>query len=124
MALSLAYLALALVTAFWLRRRFAFFQRLNDLNWQALLLIDIAGAFLIFWPLYLIGLLDSRPGPWVTISTHCWACSLEGKGWATKTAAAIDALFFVLTSQKDHCAKSYARWCAPLGQIDADLSAG
>lgn len=110
--LPLLYLTLASVAAD-LRHSFAFFQRLNDLNWQALVLIDIAAAFAIFWPLYLVGLLYERPLPWATISTFCGARAAAGDDWAIKIAAAIDALFFVLTSQRDHCARSYAKWAAP-----------
>lgn len=110
----IAWLLTAALVAVWLRHRLTFFQRLNDLNWAALVLVDIVAAFVLFWPLYLVGLLAPRPGPWVTISTHCAACSLEDRTWAIKAAVVIDALFFVLTSQRDHCAKSYERWCSPL----------
>lgn len=115
LALLLLWLVVAVMTAVALRQRFAFFQRLNDLHWQLLVLIDIVAAFAIFWPLYLIGVLAPRPGPWVTISTHCAACALQDRPWAVKAAAVIDVLFFVLTSQRDHCMQSYVRWCAPLG---------
>lgn len=114
-ALSLAiYLALAGSTGVWLRHRFALFQRMNDFHWAALVLFDIVAAFALFWPLYLIGVLTKRPLPWTTISTFCAACSAEGKPWAAKSAAVINALFFVLTSQRDHCAQSYKHWAAPL----------
>lgn len=107
------YLGLALGNAFWLRHIAGFFQRLNDLNWQALVLVDIGAAFVIFWPLYLVGAMKERPLPWTTISAMCGGNA--GKTWADKAAALIDALFFVLTSQRDHCAKAYAKWCAPMG---------
>ena len=110
----IAWLLLAALTAIWFRHLSAFFQRLNDLNWQLLLLIDIAVAFVIFWPLYVLGIIAPRPGPWVTISTHCAACALEGQAWAIKAVVVIDALFFVLTGQEKHCAKSLAKWAAPL----------
>lgn len=116
LAVLLIWCALALATALWLRHRLAAFQRLNDLNWAALVLIDIAAAFVVFWPLYLVGLLAARPLPWTTISTFCAACALQDRGWAVKAAAVIDALFFGLTSQRDHCMKSYVTWCAPLGE--------
>lgn len=116
--IALVWLVIAAMTAVSLRHHSAFFQRLNDLHWQALLLIDIVAAFILFWPLYVVGLMAPRPGPWVTISTHCWACSLDGARWAVKAVAAIDALFFVLTSQRDHCAKSYAAWAAPLERAE------
>jgi hypothetical protein len=116
MIFAAAYLALALATAFWLRHRWAFFQRLNDLNWQALLLIDIAAAFLIFWPLYLVAILRDRPLPWATISAICGCYTLKGRKWAEKASVAIDALFFVLTSQKHHCAEAYLSWSAPLAR--------
>lgn len=111
-----AYLALALASACWLRHRLVVFQRLNDMNWQTLVLIDIVAAFAIFWPLYVAGILHDRPLPWATISTFCAASALQNRTWAIKAAMAIDALFFVLTSQRDHCAKSYARWAAPMGE--------
>lgn len=109
-----SYLVVALTTAFWLRHLAPFFQRLNDLNWQALVTLDVIAAFVIFWPLYLVGVLRDRPLPWATISTFCAACALQDRPWALKATAAIDALFFVLTSQREHCLKAYARWSAPL----------
>lgn len=112
----LAYLALALATAFGLRHRWAPFQRLNDLNWAALVLIDIVAAFAIFWPVYVIGLLRDRPLPWTTISTMCGCYARQKRLWAEVGELAIDGLFLALTSQSDHCRKSFQAWCAPLGE--------
>lgn len=108
------YVALSLALAFWLRQRFAFAQRLNDANWQLWLLLDIAAAFMIFWPLYVVAILRERPLPWVTISAMCGCYALQGKRWAIAGSWAIDALFLVLTSQRDHCATAYRHWAAPL----------
>lgn len=115
----LAYLLFALMTAFYLRHHFALFQRLNDMHWQAMVLLDIALAFAIFWPLFLVGVLRDRPLPWATVSTFAASCALAGRGWAAKLAEVIDGVFYILTSQRDHCAKSYVRWSAPLGGHDA-----
>lgn len=113
--LIIAYLALALATAFRLRKRWAVFQRLNDLNWAALVLIDIVAAFALFWPLFLIGVLRERPLPWTTISTMCGCYARQGKLWAQAGELAIDGLFLALTSQSGHCRKSFDAWRAPLG---------
>jgi hypothetical protein len=110
----LAYLALAIATAFWLRHRFAFFQRLNDAHWQALTLLDIAAAFVIFWPLFLVGLLRERPLPWATISAMCGCYAKQNIGWAVVASAAIDALFFAVTSQAGHSFKAFSKWASPL----------
>ena len=109
------YLAFSIALAFWLRHRFGWAQRLNDMNWQAWVLLDIVAAFLIFWPLYLVGLVDDRPGNGLTISAYCGRSALMGKRWAKMASAVIDQLFLVLTSQSDHCAKAYTRWANPLG---------
>jgi hypothetical protein len=108
------WIALAVITGKWLRQRVPWFQRLNDFNWQALVLVDVVAAFVIFWPLYLLAVLDDRPLPWSTISTMCGYYALQGKAWAKISASLIDALFFALTGQRGHCLKSYYRWAAPL----------
>ena len=108
------YLAASLALAFWLRQRFGWAQRLNDCNWQAWVLVDIVAAFAIFWPLYLLGVIDDRPGNGLTISGYCGRNALLGHRWAKIAAAMIDWLFFTLTSQRDHCAKAYAKWANPL----------
>lgn len=107
--IALAYLALALITAFRLRHKSAFFQRLNDINWDALVTLDILIGFVVFAPLYLLGILKERPDPGMTISCFAGRNAALGKGWAEKLAAAIDALFFIITSQRDHCAKEAAK---------------
>lgn len=109
------YIALSLAIAFWLRRHFGWAQRLNDCNWQAWVLVDIVAAFLIFWPLYIVGLVDDRPGNGLTVSGYCGRSALLGRRWARLVSAVIDCLFFILTRQRDHCAKAYTRWGAPLG---------
>jgi hypothetical protein len=111
--IALAYLAWWAAIAFWLRHQASVFQRLNDMHWQLLVLIDIIAAFLLFWPLYVARLLKERPLPWATISAI--RGGNVGRPWADRAAALIDAVFFVLTSQRGHCAKSYARWSNPLG---------
>lgn len=62
------YIAVSIALAFWLRHHLGWAQRLNDCNWQAWVLADIVAAFLIFWPIYLVGLVDDRPGNGLTIS--------------------------------------------------------
>lgn len=111
------YAAFAAVVAKWLRHRGRLFQRLNDLHWQALVLVDIVAAFVIFWPLYLFGLIAERPAPGQTISAMAGGWALQGRGWAIKASVAIDALFFVLTGQRDHCLKAHARWADPLNRM-------
>lgn len=111
------YLALSVALAFWLRHRFGWAQRINDCNWQAWVLVDIVAAFAIFWPLYLLGIIDDRPGNGLTISGYCGRNALLGKRWAKIASNLIDGLFFILTSQHDHCAKSYTRWANPLGIV-------
>ncbi len=103
--IALAYLALAVLTAWRLRRRWALFQRLNDLNWDGLVTLDILAGFAVFGPLYLLGILRVRPEAGETISSFTGRYAAIEAGWAVKLAAAIDALFFVLTSQRDHCLK-------------------
>ena len=111
------YVAASLALAFWLRQRFGWAQRLNDCNWQAWVLVDIVAAFAIFWPLYLLGVIDDRPGNGLTISGYCGRNALLGHRWAKIAAAMIDWLFFTLTSQRDHCAKAYTRWSDPMGIV-------
>ena len=84
------------------------------MNWQAWVLADIVAAFLIFWPLYILGLVTDRPGNGLTISAYCGRNAMLGKRWAKIASAGIDRLFRILTSQSDHCAKAYARWANPL----------
>lgn len=108
------YLALSAFVAFWLRHKLAIFQRVNDWNWQAWVLLDIIAAFLIFWPLYLTGLLADRPRNGLTISAYCGRNALMGMRWAKIASAVIDRLFLILTSQSDHCEKAYTRWSNPL----------
>ncbi len=109
------YIAVSIALAFWLRHHFGWAQRLNDCNWQAWVLLDIVAAFLIFWPLYLVGVVGDRPGNGLTISAYCGRSALMGKRWAKIAAQVIDWPFFILTSQRDHCAKAYTRWANPLG---------
>jgi hypothetical protein len=115
----LAYLTLSLATAFWLRQRFAVFQRLNDLNWQALVTLDVVAAFAIFWPLYLVKLLKERPLPWATISATCGYYARDNRLWAQTAELAIDGVFLALTSQSNHCRKAYEKWRAPLDGVNA-----
>ncbi len=114
MILVLAYIAASALTGFYLRHRWAWAQRLNDANWQAWVLADIAAAFVLFWPLYIAGVLHDRPASGQTISTYLGRNAAAGRRWALAAARIIDALFRVLTSQRNHCAKSYARWANPL----------
>ena len=109
------YITLSAIIAFGLRRHFGWAQRLNDCNWQAWVLLDIVAAFLIFWPLYLVGVVDDRPGNGLTISAYCGRSALMGHRWAKIAAQVIDWPFLILTSQRDHCAKAYTRWSDPLG---------
>lgn len=97
------WLAVAVLTPFWLRKRFAFCQRLNDVHWGLLVLLDIVVGFAVFNLLWLIAALGDRPRGGETISAFTGRCAQQDKAWAIKLAAAIDALFFVLTSQRDHC---------------------
>lgn len=108
------YLAASVALAFGLRHIWPPFQRLNDANWQAWVLIDIVAAFLIFWPLYILGLLTDRPGNGLTISGYCGRNAALGHRWARIAAAMIDWLFLALTSQRDHCWNAYAKWASPL----------
>ena len=103
------YLAFAIANAFWLRRRLALLQRLNDLNWQALVLIDVALAFPIFWTGYVAGLLKTRPAPLATLSALCGFYAARGVLAARIGAMAIDRVFFTLTSERDHCAREAAK---------------
>ena len=109
------YVVLSALLAFWLRHRFPWAQRLNDCNWQAWVLLDIIAAFLIFWPLYLAGVIDDRPRNGLTVSGFCGRNALMGKRWARIASAVIDRLFLILTSQRDHCVKAYTLWYDPLG---------
>lgn len=109
------YIALSALVAFWLRHKLPIFQRVNDWNWQAWVLLDIIAAFLIFWPLYLAGVIDDRPRNGLTVSGFCGRNALMGKRWARIASAVIDRLFLILTSQRDHCVKAYTRWSDPLG---------
>lgn len=111
------YLLSSLAVAFWLRHHFAWAQRLNDCNWQAWVLLDIVAAFCLFWPLYLLSVVDDRPGNGLTISAYCGRNALMGRRWARIASALIDRLFRALTSQRDHCAKAYTRWANPLGDF-------
>lgn len=101
----LLYLAFAAVNAFTLRHWLSPFQRLNDVNWQALVLLDIAIAFAATSVLHLVGLYPTRPDPRETISSIVGRYAALGKRWALTAAQVIDSIFFVLTSQRDHCAK-------------------
>lgn len=97
------YLALAIINAFWLRHRAPIFQRLNDVNWQALVLIDICWAFGISGPLYVARIYPDRPDPRETISSIIGRHMLAGARWAWLAAKPIDWIFLILTSQRDHC---------------------
>lgn len=101
----LFYLAFAAVNAFALRHWLAPFQRLNDWNWQALVLIDIAIGFALFGALYVAGIYPGRPDPRETISSVVGRHLMLGKRWAVVAAKPIDWLFLVLTSQRGHCLK-------------------
>ena len=106
MILALVWLAFAAVNALWLRRRLAVLQRLNDVHWDALVTLDILAGFAIFNALHLPGLLAERPRAGATISAFAGRYAANGAGWAAKLAAGIDALFFILTSEHDHCEKA------------------
>lgn len=97
-----------------LRKTCGFFQRINDANWQALIVVDIVVAYFIFWPLYLVYILPSRPLPWATISATCGYYAREGKRWSIASAKIIDFIFLKVTGEKDHCDKSYINWSAPV----------
>ncbi len=109
------YIALSLLLAFVLRQRWAWAQRANDANWRAITLADELAAFLIFVPLHAIGLFPIRPSVGDTISSLSWAGEQFGLRWCRPVRRAIDALFWLLTSQRDHCRKAYAKWANPLG---------
>lgn len=115
MIAAAVYVALSLALAFGLRHVHPLAQRLNDMNWQAWLLLDIAAAFVLFWPAFVVGILRDRPLAWGTISAICGCYAGQGRAWARAGAAAIDALFLVLTSQRDHCATAYRNWGNPAG---------
>jgi hypothetical protein len=110
-----AYVLFAVVVAKWLRQRVPWFQRVNDFNWQLLVLVDVVAAFAIFWPLYLLAVIDDRPLPWTTISTMFGYYALQGKAWARIGASLVDPLFLALTGQREHCRLSYVKWASPLG---------
>lgn len=110
MIVFFAWLALAILTPFWLRKRFAFCQRLNDVHWGALVLLDIIVGFVVFNALWLVAALGDRPDGGETISAFAGRCALQEKRWALRAASAIDALFFVLTSQRDHCLGEAMKW--------------
>lgn len=114
MILFVIYPALSTLVAFLLRHKLPFFQRVNDWNWQAWVLLDIIAAFLIFWPPYLVGVIDDRPRNGLTVSGYCGRNALMGKRWARVASAVVDRLFLILTSQRDHCVKAYTRWSDPL----------
>ncbi|MEZ5688697.1 MAG: hypothetical protein R3E21_07960 [Caenibius sp.] len=99
------YVALSMVLAFWLRHRAPIFQRLNDVNWLALVLIDISVAFCLFGLLYILSIYQERPDPRETLSSVVGRHAIAGKRWATWAASAIDWIFLILTSQRDHCLK-------------------
>ncbi len=114
------YIAIAfLVSRF--RERSEFLQRLNDCNWQFLVLVDCLAAFVLFWPLYLLTVLSERPLPWTTISTMCGFYALVGTPWARLMSKPIDALFKALTSQEEHCLQSFLRWANPMSNNPSQL---
>lgn len=96
------------------RKRSILLQRINDLNWQSLVLLDIIAAFLIFWPLYLVGVVEDRPLNGQTISAICGDGTEKGYRWAHIASETINLIFLVLTSQRDHCADAFRRWAYPL----------
>lgn len=111
------YILASLNVAFRLRRRWAWAQRANDANWRLLTLIDEVAAFLIFPLLYVVALYPRRPMVGDTISSLCWAGELAGLRWCRWLRIGIDALFRLLTSQRDHCRSAYAKWADPLQHI-------
>lgn len=111
------YVLASLNVAFRLRQRWAWAQRVNDCNWRLLTLIDEVAAFLIFVPLYAFALYPRMPMVGDTISSLSWAGEMAGVRWCQWLRIAIDALFRVLTSQQDHCAKAHAKWANPLGAM-------
>ncbi|MFA7597666.1 MAG: hypothetical protein WCY92_15065 [Novosphingobium sp.] len=108
------YAAASMANAFWLRQRFAICQRMNDVNWRILTLIDEVGAFAIFTPLYVLGLFPRMPMVGDTISSLAWAGELAGVRWCAPLRIAIDALFRLLTSQRHHCHDAWAKWADPM----------
>jgi hypothetical protein len=111
------YLITAIANAWRLRRLWAWAQRVNDCNWRLLTLIDEVAAFLIFVPLYAFALYPRMPMVGDTISSLSWAGELADVRWCRWLQIAIDALFRVLTSQRDHCEKAHAKWANPLGAM-------
>jgi len=109
------YIAVSIALAFWLRHHFGWAQRLNDCNWRLLTMIDEQAAFLIFTPLYLAGLFPRKPMVGDTVSSLLWFGEWAGGGWYKPVRKAVDSLFMILTSQRDHCAKAYAKWADPMG---------
>ncbi len=101
----LTYIAASAFLAFHARHWWAPLQRLNDVNWMSWVLLDIAIAFAATSVLHLPGLYPTRPDPRETISSIIGRHVLLGKRWASIAAKPIDWIFFVLTSQRDHCAK-------------------
>lgn len=111
------YALSSLAIAFRLRQRWAWAQRVNDANWRLLTLINEVAVFLLFVPLYALGLYPRMPLVGDTISSLCWAGELAGLRWCRWLRIGIDALFHLLTSQLHHCEKAYAKWANPLGGL-------
>ena len=108
------YIAQAISVAFWLRHRWAWAQRVNDCNWRLLTLIDEVAAYPLFAPLYALGLYPRRPMVGDTISSLCWWGEQAGASWCRPLRRAIDLLFRLLTSQRDHCRKAWEAWANPM----------
>lgn len=113
-ALILAYIAQAVAVAFWLRHIWAWAQRVNDCNWRLLTLLDEVAAYPLFAPLYAVGWYPRRPMVGDTISSLLWFGEISGARWCRPLRRAVDTLFRLLTSQRDHCRKAWLNWANPM----------
>lgn len=109
------YLIFSIINASFLRKYFKFAQRINDVNWQLLVLIDIIVAFFLFGPFYILGWVTELPGDGQTISSYLYRNSIKNKTWANLSVKIIDKIFNVLTGQEYHCKKAYEDWTNPSG---------
>ena len=106
----LAYVIFSWVLGHWLRWKAAWLQRLNDVNWDFIVLFfDIVPGFIITAFLYLTYLDEAPPGQGETISARLGrAKSSRGKACAMM----VDGLMLLLSSEKNHCANAAAKRAA------------
>lgn len=109
------YLTFSIINASFLRKYLKVAQRINDVNWQLLVLIDIIVAFFLFGPFYILGWVTELRGDGQTVSSYSYRNAIKGKSWAIISVRIIDKVFNMLTGQQEHCKKAYEDWTNPNG---------